>query len=158
MVDFGDAYYPNFLGNDRQSVPAGRYTATITDLSISENVIFGNYIADIFKPEYTIDKKEHPPYDGCSVIDNGIFRYKKLDNYEYNHNKNWGYAKFLSCMGLRKKDKEGGQLPFLSKKDINGAQVLIDVFIKKFINDLDSDVSYPVARVIQLQKSKDVPF
>ena len=61
MVDYGDAYYPLYEDNDKKIVPSGRYTAMITDLSISENVIFGDYIADVFKPEYTIDKKEHPP-------------------------------------------------------------------------------------------------
>ena len=55
MVDIGDAYYPTFLDNDNNSVPKGRYTAIITDLSISENVKFGNYVADVFKPNYIID-------------------------------------------------------------------------------------------------------
>ena len=158
MVDYGDAYYPLYEDNDKKIVPSGRYTAMITDLSISENVIFGDYIADVFKPEYTIDKKEHPPYDGYSVIDNGIFRYKKIDNYLYEHRKNWGYAKFLSIMELRKEGREGGQLPFLHLNDIKNATVLIDVSTKKFTNDLDSEISYPVARVIQLCNKAPVPF
>ena len=112
MVDIGDAYYPSFLDNNNGSVPKGRYTATITELSISENVKFGNYIADVFKPEYTINKEEG----------------------------------------------EGGQLPFLYLNDIKGAVVLIDVFIKKFTNDLDSEISYSVGRVIQLQNKPEVPF
>ena len=158
MVDFGDAYYPTFEDNDKKIVPAGRYTAVITDLSMSENVIFGKYIADVFKPEYTIDKKEHPPYDGYSVVDNGIFRYKKVNDCLYEHRKNWGYAKFLSIMGLRKEVGEGGQLPFLHLNDIKNAVVLVDVFIKKFTNDLDSEISYPVARLIQLENKAPVPF
>ena len=158
MVDFGDAYYPSDLDDGRVSVPSGRYTAMITDLSISENVKFGNYVADVFKPEYTIDREEHPPYDGCSVIDNGIFRYKKIDDCLYEHSMNWGFAKFLSVMGLRKKDREGGQLPFLYLNDIKGAVVLIDVYMKKFVNDLDSEISYPVCRTIQLQNKPEVPF
>ena len=158
MVDVGDAYYPSSLDSDNNSVPKGRYTARITELSISENVKFGNYIADVFKPEYTIDKESHPPYDNCSVIDNGIFRYKKVGDSLYDHSKNWGYAKFLSIMGLRKEEGEGGQLPFLYLNDIKGAVVLIDVFIKRFTNDLDSEISYSVGRVIQLQKPSEVPF
>ena len=158
MVDYGDAYYPLYEDNDKKIVPSGRYTAMITDLSISENVKFGNYIADVFKPEYTIDKESHPPYDNCSVIDNGIFRYKKVGDSLYDHSKNWGYAKFLSIMGLRKEEGEGGQLPFLYLNDIKGAVVLIDVFIKRFTNDLDSEISYSVGRVIQLQSEPKVPF
>ena len=158
MVDIGDAYYPSFLDNNNGSVPKGRYTATITELSISENVKFGDYIVDVFKPEYTINKEAHPPYDGCSVIDNGIFRYKKAGDSLYDHSKNWGYAKFLSLMGLRKEEGEGGQLPFLYLNDIKGAVVLIDVFIKKFTNDLDSEISYSVGRTIQLQNKPEVPF
>ena len=68
MAELGDAYYPSSLDDDNGSVPKGRYTATITDLSISNNVKFGNFIADVFKPEYTIDKKDHPPYDGCKGL------------------------------------------------------------------------------------------
>ena len=158
MVDIGDAYYPIFLDDDKNSVPKGRYTAIITDLSISENVKFGNYIADVFKPEYTIDKKDHPPYDGCSVLDNGIFRYKKVEDCIYDHNKNWGYAKFLSVMGLRKEDGKGRQLPFLDLGQIKGSTVLIDVFTKKFTNDLDSQISYSVGRTVQLQNKPEVPF
>ena len=158
MVDIGDAYYPNFEDNTKKIVPAGRYTAMITDLSISENVIFGDYIADVFKPEYIIDKKEHPPYNGYLVTDNGIFRYKKINNCLYEHGKNWGYAKFLSIMGLRKEDRKGGQLPFLYLNDIKNSTVLIDVFIKKFTNELDSEISYSVARVIQLQNKAPIPF
>tara|TARA_R110000824_G_scaffold105538_2_gene249761 strand:- start:804 stop:1280 length:477 start_codon:yes stop_codon:yes gene_type:complete len=158
MAELGDAYYPSSLDDDNGSVPKGRYTATITDLSISENVKFGNFIADVFKPEYTIDKKDHPPYDGCKVIDNGIFRYKKVGDALYDHSKNWGFAKFLSLMGLRKEDGEGGQLPFLYLNDIKGSVVLVDVFTKKFTNDFDSQISYSVGRAIQLQSKAEVPF
>ena len=54
-------------------------------------------------------------------------------------------------MELRKEGGEGGQLPFLHLNDIKNATVLIDVFMKKFTNDLDSEISYPVARLIQLE-------
>jgi hypothetical protein len=158
MVDIGDAYYPSSLDDNQFTVPKGRYTAVITDLSISEDVRFGKYIADVFKPVYLIDKDSHPQYEGCSVTDNGIFRYKKVGDALYDHSKNWGFAKYLSLMGLRKKDGEGGQLPFLYLNDIKGAVVLIDVFMKRFINDLDSEISYPVCRAIQLQNKPEVPF
>ena len=61
-------------------------------------------------------------------------------------------------MGLRKKDGEGGQLPFLYLNDIKGAVVLIDVTIKRFMNDLDSEIAYSVCRTIQLQNKPEVPF
>ena len=61
-------------------------------------------------------------------------------------------------MGLRKKDREGGQLPFLYLNDIKGSVVLVDVFTKKFTNDFDSQISYSVGRAIQLQSKAEVPF
>jgi hypothetical protein len=30
--------------------------------------------------------------------------------------------------------------------------------MKRFINDLDSEIAYPVCRTIQLQKPAEVPF
>ena len=157
-MDLGDAFYPGDPLDFSKSVPAGRYTASIVSMDISKNVKFGRYVADIFKPEYEIDKDEHPDYADSIVRDNGIFRYKKTEDSLYEHKKNWGFAKFLSVMGLRKKDREGGQLPFLYLNDIKGAVVLIDVFMKRFINDLDSEIAYPVCRTIQLQKPAEVPF
>jgi len=64
----------------------------------------------------------------------------------------------MSIMRVLKDGGEGGQLPFLHLADIKRAQVLIDVFQKSFVNDLDSDVHYSVARVIQLIKGAPVPF
>ena len=61
-------------------------------------------------------------------------------------------------MKLRKEDGKGNQLPFLYLHDIKMAKVLIDVYRKKFINDLDTEVHYPVARVIQLLEQPPVPF
>mgnify|MGYP003112292266 FL=1 len=158
MVDFGDAFYPADDNQFSKSVPAGRYTAIITDMSTSENVRFGRYVADVFKPEYEIDGKEHPEYEACMVKDDGVFRYKKVDDCLYEHRKNWGFAKFLSVMQLRRDKGKGGQLPYLYLNDIKGAKVLVDVFMKKFVNDFESEVYYPVGRVIQLFKSAEVPF
>lgn len=158
MVDIGDAYYPSDDGQFTRSVPSGRYTARIIGMDISENVKFGRYVADVFKPEYEVDGKEHPEYESCIIKDNGVFRYKKVDDYLYEHRKNWGFAKFLSIMQLRKDEGKGGQLPFLHLPDIKNAIVLIDVNMKTFYNDLDSEVRYPVARTIQLIKSAGVPF
>ena len=61
-------------------------------------------------------------------------------------------------MGLRKEDGKGGQLPFLDLGQIKGSTVLIDVFTKKFTNDLDSQISYSVGRTVQLQNKPEVPF
>ena len=158
MVDIGDAYYPGGFDLEKKGVPEGRYTADIVFLETNENMRFGNYIADVFKPEYMIDKLEHPAYEEEVVKDNGIFRYKKIDGCLYDHKKNWGYAKFLSLIGLRNDKDEGGQLPFLYQNSIKGAKVLIDVFIKEFTNDSDNVVKYPVARAVQLLKSPEVPF
>ena len=158
MVDIGDAYYPSDDSQFTRSVPTGRYTARIIGMDISENVKFGRYVADVFKPEYEVDGKEHPEYESCAIKDNGVFRYKKVDDHLYEHRKNWGFAKFLSIMQLRKDEGKGGQLPFLHLSDIKNAIVLIDVSMKTFYNDLDSEVRYPVGRTIQLIKSAGVPF
>ena len=53
---------------------------------------------------------------------------------------------------------KGKQLPFLHLSDIKDATVLIDVFKKKFVNDLDSEIHYPVARTIQFVKEAPIPF
>ena len=158
MVDIGDAYYPTDESQFTRSVPTGRYTASIVGMDTSENVRFGRYVADVFKPEYEVDGKEHPEYESCVVKDNGVFRYKKVEGQLYEHRKNWGFAQFLSIMQLRKDKGQGGQLPFLYLPDIKGAKVLIDVTMKTFYNDLDSEVRYPVARTIQLIQSAEVPF
>jgi len=158
MVDVGDAYYSGDPLQFRKNVPAGRYTATVIDMETSENVRFGKYIADVFKPEYEIDSKEHPDYADITVKDNGIFRYKKMQGFVYKQRKNWGFAKFMSIMRVLKDGGKGGQLPFLHLADIKRAQVLIDVFQKSFVNNLDSEIHYSVARVIQLIKEAPVPF
>ena len=158
MVDFGDAFSPADSNQFTRSVPSGRYKAKIIGMSTSENVRFGRYVADVFKPEYEIDRIEHPEYDTCIVKDNGVFRYKKIDDCLYEHGKNWGFAKFLSIMQLRKDEGQGGQLPYLHLLDIKDAIVLIDVSIKSFISDIESEVRYPIARTIQLLKQPSVPF
>jgi|TARA_R100001015_G_C4567929_1_gene126490 hypothetical protein len=156
MSDYGNAYYPSDLDAGRVSIPKGRYTASIVSLEINKNVRFGSFLCDVFKPEYLIDTSEHPEYEGAVVKDNGIFRYKKVDDCDYSPQKNWGFAKFLSIMKI---PKLNGQLPFLKHKDVENAKVLIDIYMKTFFNDLDSEVRYPVARVIQLLEKKiDVPF
>ena len=158
MVDIGDAYYPAEDSQFAKSVPSGRYTARIVGMDISENVKFGKYVADVFKPEYEVDEKEHPEYESCIVKDNGVFRYKKVDGYLYEHKKNWGFAKFLSVMQLRKDEGKGGQLPYLYLTDIKNAVILMDVRMKSFTNDLESEIRYPVARAIQLIQKSPVPF
>mgnify|MGYP003115574129 CR=1 FL=1 len=157
-MEVGDAYYSGDPLEFEKSISAGRYTATVVDMEISKNVRFGKYIADVFKPEYQIDKDEHSDYPDSFVRDNGIFRYKKVEGFVYQQQKNWGYAKFLSIMRLLKDGGKGGQLPFLHISNIIKYKVLIDVSKKKFVNDLDSEVHYPVARVIQLIKESPVPF
>ena len=59
MVDIGDAFYPEDDKFLRRVVPEGRYTTRITGMETSEDVVFGKYIADVFKPEYEIEKEEH---------------------------------------------------------------------------------------------------
>ena len=158
MSDFGDAYYPIDIGESKKSVPEGRYQALIIDLELSKDVQFYKYIADVFKPTYCIVDPKFPELLDETVKDNGIFRYKKVDGYEYEHSKNWGYAKFISMIKTSKKDGKGNQLPFLFLSDVKNKKMLIDVTMKKFKNETGSDVSYPVARAIQIIEDSEVPF
>lgn len=158
MPNFGDAYYPGDIDPVKRGIPEGRYSSWITGLEVTKDVKCGKFIADIFKPEYNIDTIEHPEYKNESVMDNGIFRYRQVDDYLYDPKKNWGYVKFMDIAGLYKGSKEGGQLPFLSLGDIKGAGVLIDVSMKKFVNEYDKDVRYPVARAVQFTKPAEAPF
>ena len=54
-MEIGDAFYPDDPFDFGKSVPVGRYTAHIIGMELSENVKFGRYVADVFKPEYEID-------------------------------------------------------------------------------------------------------
>ena len=82
-MDIGDAYYSGDPFDFQKTVPAGRYTAIIRSMDVNKDVQFGQYIADVFKPEYEIDAKEHPEYTDCFVKDNGIFRYKQSQGFVY---------------------------------------------------------------------------
>ena len=57
-------------------LPTGEYIAKIVDVEISANVRFGNYIADVYKPVYSIIRNDDTELNGMEVRDNGIFRYK----------------------------------------------------------------------------------
>ena len=157
MPNIGDAYYPGDIDSVKSGVPEGRYTTKIINLEVTEDLTFKKHIADVFKPEYEIDSSKHPEFISETVLDNGIFRYKQKDDFLYDPKKNWGFVKFMSVMGLYNKGEEG-QLPFLYLNDIKGAIVLIDVFMKKFKNEYDKDVRYPVARLVQIVDIAEVPF
>ena len=157
MPEIGDAYYPGDIDSTKSGVPEGRYTAKVVGLELIKDLSFKKHIADIFKPEYEIDSNKHPEFALETVLDSGIFRYKQKDGYLYDPKKNWGFVKFMSIMGLYDKGEEG-QLPFLYLNDINGSVVLIDVFIKKFKNEYEKDVRYPVARLVQIVDIAEVPF
>ena len=55
------------------SVNLGKHTAKIVDVEISNNVRFGKYIADVFKPVYKVGEN--------TVRDNGIFKYKHVQGF-----------------------------------------------------------------------------
>ena len=57
-------------------VDTGKYIAKIVDIDVSENVRFGRYIADVYKPIYMVS--------GNPVKDNGVFMYKKVEGFLYN--------------------------------------------------------------------------
>ena len=126
------------------SVNLGKHTAKIVDVEISNNVRFGKYIADVFKPVYKVG--------GNTVKDNGIFKYKHVQGFSHDPKKNWGYAKFLNVMGVKKSNTNGGDFKF---ENIIGELVEIEVYEKIFNNTFSKRVKYPVARVVRIV---EVPF
>ena len=111
------------------SVNLGKHIATIVDVETSNNVRFGKYIADVFKPVYKVG--------GNTVKDNGIFKYKQVQGFSHDPKKNWGYAKFLKF------------------ENLIGELVEIEVYEKIFNNTFSKRVKYPVARVV---RTVEVPF
>ena len=126
------------------SVNLGKHIATIVDVEISNNVRFGKYIADVFKPVYKVGAN--------TVKDNGIFRYKHVHGFLHDPKKNWGYAKFLNVMGVKNNNSTDDNSKF---KNLIGELVEIEVYEKIFNNTFSKRVTYPVARVV---KYVEVPF
>ena len=126
------------------SVPTGQHISTIIGIEISSNVRFGQYVADVFKPIYRV--KEN------TVRDNGIFRYKQAKGFLYDPKNNWGYAKFLNVMGVKKNNAVDEKYKF---ENLVGKLVLIEVYDKVFTNEFSKRVKYPVARLL---KKVEVPF
>ena len=126
------------------SVNLGRHTAKIVDVEISNNVRFGKYIADVFKPIYKVGAN--------TVKDNGIFKYKHVQGFSHDPKKNWGYAKFLNVMGVKNNNSIDDSSKF---KNLIGELVEIEVYEKIFNNTFYKRVTYPVARVV---KHVEIPF
>jgi hypothetical protein len=126
------------------SVNLGKHIATIVDVEISNNVRFGKYIADVFKPVYKVGAN--------TVKDNGIFRYKHVQGFLHDPKKNWGYAKFLNVMGVKNNNSTDDNSKF---KNLIGELVEIEVYEKIFNNTFSKRVTYPVARVV---KYVEIPF
>ena len=126
------------------SVNLGKHVATIVDVEISNNVRFGKYIADVFKPVYKVG--------GNTVKDNGIFKYKHVQGFSHDPKKNWGYAKFLNVMGVKNGNSTDATYKF---KNLIGELVEIEVYEKIFNNTFSKRVTYPVARVV---KHVEIPF
>ena len=127
------------------SVKTGKQNAKIIDVEVATDIRFGRYLADVYKPVYNVD--------GGTVKDNGVFRYKKADGFLYDPKKNWGYARFLNVMGI-KRDR-GSDTPSFKPENIIGELVTIEVYEKVFTNAFSKVVKYPVARVVSIL---DIPF
>ena len=126
------------------SVNTGKYTAIIVDVEVSNNVRFGRYVADVYKPVYKVGDN--------TVRDNGIFMYKRVEGFLYDSKKNWGYARFLTTMGVKRKAGSNEGYKFTN---LIGEIVEIEVYEKIFNNEFSKRVGYPVAKVL---KSIGVPF
>jgi len=147
------AYYDLIGNSDKGKLPAGNYEAIIVDMSTVTDIKCGLFIADIFKPVYRIIAGDNK---NVEVKDNGIFRYKQVDGYEYESTKNWGFAKFMQLLGMYSKEEGRINLPFITKNDITQKQVRIMVWDKTFINETSDRINYPVARAVSL--INEVPF
>ena len=147
------AYYDLTGDSDRGKLPAGNYEAIVVDMSTVTDIKCGVFIADIFKPVYRVDSGDHK---NMEVIDNGIFRYKQVNGYEYESNKNWGFAKFMQMLGMYNKKEGRINLPYIKNNDIVNKRMRIMVWDKSFMNETNERISYPVARAISL--INEVPF
>ena len=126
------------------SVPTGKHISKIVGIEISTSVRFGRYVADVFKPIYQVN--------GGTVRDNGIFKYKQVEGFLYDPKKNWGYAKFLNVMGVKKNNAIDERYKF---ENLVGKLLQIEVYDKVFNNEFSKRVKYPVARVLN---KVEIPF
>ena len=147
------AYFDLVGGSGKSKLPAGNYRAIIIDMTTVTDIKCGSFIADVFKPVYKVTSGD---YKDTEVTDNGIFRYKQVDGYNYKPNKNWGIAKFMQLMNMSKEKDGRIELPYLNNKDLINKKVKIMVWNKSFTNEKSDEVYYPVARVVEL--INDVPF
>ena len=147
------AYYDLIGNSDRGKLPAGNYEAIIVDMRMVTDIKCGLFMADVFKPVYRVTAGDHK---NTEITDNGIFRYKQVDGYEYESTKNWGFAKFMQLLGMYGKKEGRVNLPYITKDDILQKRVRIMVWDKTFINETSDRVSYPVARAVSL--ISEVPF
>ena len=147
------AYYDLIGNSDRGKLPAGNYEAIIVDMRMVTDIKCGLFMADVFKPVYRVTAGDHK---NTEITDNGIFRYKQVDGYEYESTKNWGFAKFMQLLGMYSKKEGRVNLPYITKDDILQKRVRITVWDKTFINETSDRVSYPVARAVSL--ISEVPF
>ena len=149
----GNAYYiPGDTGVGTK-LPIGEYEATITALDVVQDVKCGKFIADIFKPVYTVQHRDYPRTD---IKDNGIFRYKEKPGYSYKPSRNWGFAKFCGILNLEQKDGDRITLPYLKFDTMDGFKVVIEISYKNFVNESGNPVRYPVATL--KKKIGEVPF
>ena len=141
-------YYEANTQDEKVKPPKGTYDAVIVGLDIIEDVHCGVHIADIFKPQYKLIDEE---FRDVVVKDSGVFRYKKKEGYEYNPKRNWGYNKFTQLLDIPKNKSNT-----LSFSLIDGWTVTIDLSYKTFVNEMHTQVSYPVATLIK--KKSEAPF
>lgn len=146
--------YFDLIGNSgKEKLPSGNYRAIIIDMTTVTDIKCGSFIADVFKPVYRVTSGD---YKDTEVTDNGIFRYKQVDGYDYKPNKNWGIAKFMQLMNMTKEKDGRIELPYLKSDDLYGKKVKIMAWNKSFTNEKNDEVYYPVARVVEL--ISEVPF
>ena len=136
------------------SVNLGRHTAKIVDVEISNNVRFGKYIADVFKPVYKVGTN--------TVKDNGIFKYKQVQGFSHDPKKNWGYAKFLNVMGVKNSSSTDDVSKFknITQEEIQN-KLSINIKNRKMTNDLKEWFNNKVDEIVATVKgtakvSKDV--
>jgi len=149
------SYYSPETTTRKSIVKKGEYKAKIIGLDVRNDIPFGRMIADVYKPLYVIDGGD---FDGTEIKDNGLFRYKEVNGYEFVPKRNWGYYKFCKILGLIRDESNGNksELPELRLVDVNGFDAKIKVAHKSFVNNKGMNINYAVARLIEVEK--EVPF
>ena len=157
-----DAWYePSENGGSAPQIAEGKYTATVTDLTIKEDIVIsGKFLADIYEPVFMIDGRE--------VRHKGMFRFKKPDPAKYpqlqtDMGSNSNYYKFCDMLGITK-SKDGKMfLPTLDVDTLKKYEYEVVVVVESWTGREGNEMKTPRVKFVNTAKKtgiseSDLPF